>query len=305
MAISVTSDARPRRSTSGWMVDRVATPSFWIVVALVLHLAVALTAGAVAQNHSSEPPKKQEAKLSFVKVDLPKEPEPPKAEIVEKKVEEKEAPPIVEKPQEPLVEKKEEEKPKEPEKKAEPKRKPEVKKEPKKTDPEPTQNQETFVNFGAFSGSTAGSGTVAVSVGDSAAGAIPQQQKEKTTAKPKPKVEVSEAQEGAEDGGEPVVVSRKKLSRKAEPKESYNRKIKAEYPPELLAAGVEADVILIATVKADGGVSKLEVVNVVDERFVTAAKRAVMKFKFAPALEDDEPVASEFRIVYRFRLDDY
>lgn len=307
MALSMTSNARTERSTAELMLDRVATPSFWIVVALILHLAVGLTAGAVAENHQRQPPPKKEAKLSFVKVDLPKEPEPPPKveEKVEKPPEKEEPAPIVKAPEEKVVEEKVE--PKKPEEVKKPeKKKKKVEDKPKPVDPKPAPEQDTFVNFGTLSGSTATQGSVAVTVGDSAAGALPQQPKESTKKdKPKPVVETQGVDDGEEDGGDVVVVSRKKLSRKAQPNESYNRKIKAEYPADLLAAGVEADVILIATVKSNGRVSKLEVVNVVDKRFAEAAKKAVMKFKFEPALEDDEPVASEFRIVYRFRLDDY
>lgn len=74
--------------------------------------------------------------------------------------------------------------------------------------------------------------------------------------------------------------------------------VEAEYPPEAVKAGKQADVVLEVNIDATGKVTKATVVNPAGDGFDEAAVKAVEKFEFSPALRAGKPVAS--RIAYRY-----
>lgn len=77
---------------------------------------------------------------------------------------------------------------------------------------------------------------------------------------------------------------------------------KASYPPMALRMGVEADVPLKVYVDENGRVIRVEVTKTAGLGFDEEAVKTVRQYRFAPALADGRPVPTEFRYVYRFRL---
>jgi TonB family protein len=80
--------------------------------------------------------------------------------------------------------------------------------------------------------------------------------------------------------------------------------VPAEYPPELLAEGVEADVVLSIAIDAAGTVTDVRVEESAGEAFDAAAVDAARQFEFEPAVVDGEPVESEILYKYRFFIDE-
>jgi protein TonB len=79
--------------------------------------------------------------------------------------------------------------------------------------------------------------------------------------------------------------------------------VKPEYPPELRAQGIEADVVLAVVVDKDGCVVEVELIKGPRERqFVEAAIAAAEKEHYAPATRDGVPVAQSITFTVRFRL---
>lgn len=74
----------------------------------------------------------------------------------------------------------------------------------------------------------------------------------------------------------------------------------AAYPPQALAAGLEADVVLKLVVGVDGSVQSAEVVEPVGNGFDEAAVAAAQQFVFTPAQRDGQPIAVAIEYVYRF-----
>ncbi|MDD5308045.1 MAG: TonB-dependent receptor [Deltaproteobacteria bacterium] len=76
--------------------------------------------------------------------------------------------------------------------------------------------------------------------------------------------------------------------------------VRAEYPTEAFAAGVEADVLTQIDVDEHGLVTAVEVLEPAGHGFDEAAMAAISQFVFEPATRDGKPIPS--RIVYRYRF---
>jgi iron complex outermembrane recepter protein len=76
----------------------------------------------------------------------------------------------------------------------------------------------------------------------------------------------------------------------------------ADYPPGELAARLEATVMLLVTVGADGSVTDVSVAESGGEAFDQAAIAAVRQWKFTPARRGDTPIVSRIRIPFQFAL---
>jgi len=83
---------------------------------------------------------------------------------------------------------------------------------------------------------------------------------------------------------------------------AISSRVDAIYPPEALASGAEADVIVEVTVGADGRTSDPRVVASGGPAFDTAALEAVGRWTFTPALEGGQAVPVRIRIPFSFRL---
>jgi TonB family protein len=73
------------------------------------------------------------------------------------------------------------------------------------------------------------------------------------------------------------------------------------YPPEALAAGIEADVTLQIDIAADGRVTAVAVTGPAGQGFDEAAEEAAREMEFEPAEIDGEPGAIRIEYVMRFR----
>lgn len=80
--------------------------------------------------------------------------------------------------------------------------------------------------------------------------------------------------------------------------------IPPNYPQRALAAGIEGEVTLAFTITADGRVDNLRVVHAEPPGvFDREARRAAMRWRFAPRREDGQAVAREATKTLYFRLD--
>ncbi len=78
----------------------------------------------------------------------------------------------------------------------------------------------------------------------------------------------------------------------------------ANYPPEALAAGVEADILLELDVDATGGVTAARVVTGAGAGFDESAVAAARGFRFTPATDaGGAPASARIQFVYRFRAE--
>jgi TonB family protein len=79
-----------------------------------------------------------------------------------------------------------------------------------------------------------------------------------------------------------------------------------EYPKDLKQAGVEGIVLLQAVITANGIVDRIHVINpdASPKAMVDAARAAVEEWTFTPATIDGEPIAVEYVLATRFKLDD-
>ncbi len=78
---------------------------------------------------------------------------------------------------------------------------------------------------------------------------------------------------------------------------------KADYPPDALEAGLEADVVLQIDVLADGRVGEVTVREAAGYGFDEAATAAVKSMRFQPATVDGVPAAVRISYTYRFRVE--
>jgi len=84
---------------------------------------------------------------------------------------------------------------------------------------------------------------------------------------------------------------------------SVRRFVPAHYPPDALAAGLEADVVLRVDLSEHGTVTHVEVVEPAGHGFDEAAVEAVQAFEFDPAEVDGRPAPVHIEYVYHFRLE--
>ena len=75
-----------------------------------------------------------------------------------------------------------------------------------------------------------------------------------------------------------------------------------EYPPAALAAGFEGTVTVAALINEDGSIGVVEVVDSTNPKlgFEEAALDAFRQFRFAPAVQDGEPVFSMWAYSFEF-----
>lgn len=85
------------------------------------------------------------------------------------------------------------------------------------------------------------------------------------------------------------------------------RKVDPKYPPELIQAHVEGEVILYAIIRKDGTVDSIQVVRSVDPQLDMNSMQALAAWKFRPATREGAPVELEtvVRIPFRFREPNY
>jgi iron complex outermembrane receptor protein len=77
--------------------------------------------------------------------------------------------------------------------------------------------------------------------------------------------------------------------------------VKAEYPLEAAASGREADVVVLATVSATGGVTAVEIAEHGGDPFDDVALGAARQWTFTPALRNGKAIESQVRIPFHFR----
>jgi TonB family protein len=80
--------------------------------------------------------------------------------------------------------------------------------------------------------------------------------------------------------------------------------VRAEYPAEALAEGLEAQVVARIHIDAAGLVTDVEIVEAAGRGFDEAARAAMLRFVFAPATRDGEPIAAQVLYRYTFFLDE-
>lgn len=80
--------------------------------------------------------------------------------------------------------------------------------------------------------------------------------------------------------------------------------VAADYPPDALRDGVEAELVLEIDVGADGLVEDVRVLESAGEAFDTAALEAVRQYRFTPATVAGEAVPVRISYLYAFVLDD-
>ncbi|MEB2312740.1 MAG: TonB-dependent receptor [Sorangiineae bacterium] len=78
----------------------------------------------------------------------------------------------------------------------------------------------------------------------------------------------------------------------------------APYPPEALAAGLTADVVLALTIDATGAVTQAEVLEPAGHGFDEAARAAALGFRFSPATRGGAPIPVKIKYRYSFTLEE-
>src|SRR5205823_1617921 len=76
----------------------------------------------------------------------------------------------------------------------------------------------------------------------------------------------------------------------------------AEYPPDRLARGEQADVECLVDIDAEGHVTNVAVDKSAAADFDAAAVAAIRTFRFSPAEIDGKPAAVRIRYVYHFTI---
>ncbi len=79
--------------------------------------------------------------------------------------------------------------------------------------------------------------------------------------------------------------------------------VKIPYPDEARRAGVEGTVTLSITIDSEGNVVNAKIVNGPGYGLNEAARQAIRRFKFKPAVKGGEPVSTEMKYAYTFLLD--
>lgn len=80
--------------------------------------------------------------------------------------------------------------------------------------------------------------------------------------------------------------------------------IKADYPADLIKKGISGTVVLEILINETGGVDSASIVKGIHPVLDTNALKAVLKFKFTPALDGKDSVAVLLQYEYHFTLDE-
>jgi protein TonB len=78
-------------------------------------------------------------------------------------------------------------------------------------------------------------------------------------------------------------------------------KVDPKYPPDMVNEHVEGEVILYAIIRADGSVDSVQLVRGVDPELDRNAMQALSRWKFRPALRNNQPVELEALVRIPFR----
>ncbi len=81
------------------------------------------------------------------------------------------------------------------------------------------------------------------------------------------------------------------------------RTVDPEYPEMARKLGIEGLVLCAVTIDAEGSVTAVEVIASESPMLDEAARRALLGWKFSPALQSGQPVASRVVVPVRFALD--
>ncbi|HLM47767.1 MAG TPA: TonB family protein [Myxococcaceae bacterium] len=79
--------------------------------------------------------------------------------------------------------------------------------------------------------------------------------------------------------------------------------VKIAYPDEARRAGIEGPVVLSITISHEGKVLKAVIVSGPGYGLNEAARDALMRFRFKPAIKNGEAVSTEMKYTYTFLLD--
>jgi TonB family protein len=106
---------------------------------------------------------------------------------------------------------------------------------------------------------------------------------------------------GPRPGEQPAQIDASKLSKA--PKQT--KFVEADYPPEATAKGIEADVVLLLDINAQGKVDSASIAEPATPAgmgFDEAALVAAQQFEFEPAEVQGKPIAVQLSYRYKFRL---
>ncbi|GMU06893.1 energy transducer TonB [Corallococcus caeni] len=84
---------------------------------------------------------------------------------------------------------------------------------------------------------------------------------------------------------------------------SVASEVKIPYPDEARRAGIEGTVTLSITIDAEGKVTNVKVISGPGYGLNEAARDAIRRFRFKPAIKGGEAVATEMKYSYTFLLD--
>jgi TonB family protein len=80
-------------------------------------------------------------------------------------------------------------------------------------------------------------------------------------------------------------------------------KVDPQYPPEARAEHLEGEVIVKATIGKDGRVSNVRATRSTRDDFAAATIAAARQWTFEPATLEGKPIAVDYALTFRFRLD--
>jgi protein TonB len=149
--------------------------------------------------------------------------------------------------------------------------------------PEAPRAPKAIPRVGLSLGSTVSSGGFAVGVGNTLHGKAEETAADPATVRPS-------------SGG---VVAAARLSAQPRPMELP----RIAYPADARKAGTEGRVLLVLGVDAQGKVTSVRVLEARSPSLAAAALEGARKFRFAPALLEGAPVATEIRFTYTFLLE--
>lgn len=121
--------------------------------------------------------------------------------------------------------------------------------------------------------------------------AKPPEKKPEPDEKPQPRQRNRRSQNIPTKGGDVLV--KPKRSQRVEP----------DYPPQLRAQGIEANVVVQVQIDASGAVTKVDIIAPAPQAaFNDAARAAAMKEQFQPATRGGKPIPFTLSFTYRFRI---
>lgn len=85
---------------------------------------------------------------------------------------------------------------------------------------------------------------------------------------------------------------------------SFKLQVKPEYPAEARRLGIEGVVLLEVAISSEGKIMEVKIIEDPGFGLGDAARTAILKSEFEPAMSDGTPVAVRVRIPVRFRLVD-